>query len=86
MGHRLKSVDGKLRMEYCPGRRKDFRIRVFVFHDEVGEEQGGCHSGSHPPLVEAGGHIEMGCIRGVRTNIGNSIQGHTVLRGPVMRF
>ena len=38
---------------------------------------------SFPPLVETGGHIQVGCAGGIGADIGNAVQRHAVLGSPV---
>ena len=63
--------------------RKGFLLRVFPFHNEIGYQHGGNHGAGHAPFLKTSRHVPMGCVLRKIPNIGDAVQRHTVLRGPV---
>lgn len=70
-------------MENTPGRGEHFAVGTLPALNQVAQEHGGHHGGGHPPLVEAGGDVQVSRGGGVGADIGDAVQAHAVLGGPV---
>ena len=84
--HSLKPVDGQLGVKDGTGGREYLLIRVFFPLNKIAEDHSGHHGACHAPLVETGGNIQIFGGGGIRPDIRNAVQAHTVLSGPVVLF
>ena len=65
------------------GGGKHLGIGALLPLDKIAQDHGRHHGGGHSPLVETGGHIQVGCAGGIGADIGNAVQRHAVLGSPV---
>lgn len=64
------------------GRCKSIRIWIGPLTDLIPQNHGGCHGGSHPPLLKSRCYIPSRFRGSVRTDKRNLISCHTVLGRP----
>ena len=76
-------IDKQLRLEHTAAWGDHLGIGISVTQQQVTQQMRPCHSVGHTPFVEAGDHIQVGCVLGIPADIGQAVQGHTVLCGPM---
>lgn len=81
VGRCLQGIGRQLGVEQGTGGGEEGGIGVWPALHEIGEQAGSGHRGGDTPLAEAGGGEEPGRGGGIGADIGQAIQGDTVLGG-----
>ena len=69
-------------MQNAARRREKRRIGVFLSLNQIRKNHGGRHGCCHTPFLKSGCNIQIRRSLAVLTNIGHSIQSHTILGCP----